>query len=111
MKPRKNLILAIVLGLTLVASATGMAQTPAQGDQKEKTHACCSLDTCSCKDGSCPMKNDGTANGEAKECSCCTGDSCEMKAKDDTAKDGTKKESCCNMKHKHTKEKAKPKAA
>jgi hypothetical protein len=57
------------------------------------------------------MKNDGTANGEAKECSCCTGDSCEMKAKDDTAKDGTKKESCCNMKHKHTKEKAKPKAA
>ena len=109
MKPRKNLILAMLLGLLLVASAAGMAQTPAQGDQKEKTHACCSMDTCSCKDGSCPMKEDGTANTEAKECSCCTGDSCEMKAKDD-AKDA-KKDSCCNMKHKHTKAKAKQKTA
>jgi len=88
MKPRKNFILTMLLGLTLVASATGMAQTPAQGDQKEKTHACCSMDTC-----------------------CCNGDSCEMKAKNDTAKDGTKKESGCNMKHKNTKEKAKQKAA
>jgi hypothetical protein len=110
MKTRKNFILAMLLGLTLTASAMGMAQRPAQGDQKEKTHACCAMDTC-CKDGSCPMKEDGTASGEAKECSCCTGDSCEMKAKDDTAKDGTKKEACCNMKHKHTKEKAKQKAA
>jgi hypothetical protein len=110
MKTRKNFILAMLLGLTLGASAMGMAQTPAQGDQKEKTHACCSMDTC-CKDGSCPMKEDGTAGGEAKECSCCTGDSCQMKAKDDTAKDGTKKEACCNMKHKNTKDKAKQKAA
>ena len=104
MKPRKNLILAMLLGLLLVASAAGVSQTPAQGDQKEKTHACCSMDTCCCKDGSCPMKEDGTANTE--ECSCCTGDSCEMKAKDDA-----KKESCCNMKHKHTKVKAKQKTA
>jgi hypothetical protein len=110
MKTRKNFILAMLLGLTLTASAMGMAQTPAQGDQKERTHACCAMDTCY-KDGSCPMKEDGTASGEAKECSCCTGDSCQMKAKDDTAKDGTKKEACCNMKHKHTKEKAKQKAA
>ena len=106
MKSRKNLILAMLLGLLLFASAAGMAQTPAQGDQKEKPHACCSMDTCCCKDGSCPMKQDGTANAEAKECSCCTGDSCEMKAKDDA-----KKESCCNMKHKHTKAKAKQKTA
>ena len=89
MKPRKNLILTMLLGLTLVASAAGMAQTPAQGDQKEKTHACCSMDTCCC----------------------CTGDSCEMKAKDGTANDGTKKDACCNMKHKHTKVKAKQKTA
>jgi hypothetical protein len=89
MKPRKNLILTMLLALTLAASVTGMAQTPAQGDQKEKTHACCSMDTCCC----------------------CNGDSCEMKTKDEMAKDGTKKESCCNMKHKHPKEKAKQKAA
>ena len=108
MKPRKNLILTMLLGLMLVASAAGIAQTPAQGDQKEKAHACCSMDTCCCKDGSCPMKEDGTANAEGKECSCCTGDSCEMKAKDDTA-NGTKKD-CCNMKHKH-KAKAKQKTA
>ena len=89
MKPRKNLILTMLLALTLVASVTGMAQTPAQGDQKEKTHACCSMDTCCC----------------------CNGDSCDMKTKDEMTKEGTKKESCCNMKHKHTKEKAKQKAA
>ena len=110
MKPRKNLILTMLLGLMLVASAAGMAQTPAQGDQKEKTHACCAMDTCCCKDGSCPMKEDGTANAEAKECSCCTGETCEMKPKDDTAKDGTKQD-CCNMKHKNHKAKAKQKTA
>ena len=92
MKPRKNFILTMLLGLTLAASAMGMAQTPAQtpaqGDQKERPHACCSMDTCCC----------------------CNGDSCEMKVKNDTAKEGAKKESCCNMKHKHTKEKVKQKA-
>ena len=72
MKTRKNFILTMLLGLTLAASAAGMAQTPAQGDQKEKTHACCSMDTC-----------------------CCNADSCEMKAKD-----SAKKDTCCNMKQK-----------
>ena len=83
MKPRKNFILTMLLGLMLAASATGMAQTPAQGDQKEKTHACCSMDTC-----------------------CCNGDSCEMKAKD-----SAKKDTCCNMKQKNAKAKAKQKTA
>ena len=109
MNPRKITILVMLLGLLLVAVAAGVAQTPAQGDQKEKAHACCSMETCCCKDGSCPMKEDGTANTEAKECSCCTGDTCEMKAKDDT-QDGTKNDACCNMKHKH-KAKAKQKTA
>ena len=104
MNPRKIITLVLLLGLLLIAISAGMAQTPAQGDKKEKPHACCSMETC-CKDGSCPMKEDGTADTEAKECSCCTGDSCEMKAKDDT-----KKDACCNMKHKH-KAKAKQKTA
>ena len=36
MKPRKNTILIMLLGLLLVAFAAAMAQTPAQGDQKKR---------------------------------------------------------------------------
>ena len=103
MKLRKNTVLIMLLGLLLVAFAAGVAQTPAQGDQKEKTEACCSMDSCCCKGDSCPMKEEGAANAEAKECCCCSGDSCEMKAKD-----GANKTACCDMKHKH-KAKAKQK--
>lgn len=106
MKPRKKIILVFLLGLLLVAFAAGVAQTPAQGDQKEKAEACCAMESCCCNSGSCPMKENGATKAEAKDCCCCTGDSCAMKAKDDT-----KKGACCNMKHKHTKEKARQKAA
>ena len=81
MKPRKNTVLIMLLGLLLTAyAAGGIAQTPSQGDQK-KAEACCAMESCCCNSGSCPMK-EGSANAEAKEGCCCMGDSCEMKAKD-----------------------------
>jgi len=106
MKPRKNTILIMLLGLLLFAFSAGIAQTPAQGDQKKKAEACCSMDSCCCNDGSCPMKEEGAT--EAKEGSCCSGDSCDMKMKHDTKNHGAK-DSCCNAKHKD-KTKAKQKA-
>lgn len=127
MKPRKNTLLIMLLGLLLVAfAAAAIGQTPAQGDQKAKTEACCAMESCCCNSGSCPMK-EGTENAEAKDASCCcNGDSCEMQTKDgknhvnhagccgdsckmkhDAKGDGAK-DSCCKMKHK---EKTKQKAA
>jgi hypothetical protein len=102
MKPRKNIILIMLLGLLLVAFAASIAQTPSgQGEQK-KSEACCSMESCCCNGSSCPLKEDGTANSEAKDscCSngCCSGDSCDMKKHD--AKHHDAKGSCCKMKHK-----------
>jgi hypothetical protein len=110
MKLRKLTILLTLLGLLLVAAAAGVAQTPTQGDQKQKAEACCSMDSCCCNGDSCPMKQEGASNAEAKDgCCCCSGDSCDMKAKHDAKNHGDK--SCCNMKHKHEKNKAKQKSA
>ena len=74
MKPRKQTILIMLLGLLLFAFTAAMAQTPAQGDQK-KTESCCAMESCCC----------------------CSGDSCDMKMKHDM-KDH--KGDCCNMKQK-----------
>ena|SRR5918993_1939583 len=100
MKPRKNTILIMLLGLLLVAFAVGIAQTPAQGDQKKKAEACCAMESCCCNDGSCPMKEDGTPSAEG----CCS----KHEAKHDK-KNHDAKGSCCNVKHKD-KTKAKQKA-
>ena len=82
MKPRKTTMLVMLLGLLLLAFASGVAQTPAQGDQKPKADACCAMDSCCCCSGdSCPMKEDG-ATAEAARTDCCKGDSCKMKKKD-----------------------------
>ena len=81
MKPRKNTTLVLLLGLLLVAFSSGMAQTPAQGDQKTKAESCCS----------------------AESCCCCSGDSCDMKMKDhaDMKHDMKgQKGDCCKMKQK-----------
>jgi hypothetical protein len=107
MRPRKNSILTMLFGLLLVVSAAGMAQTPTQGDQKAKAETCCSMDSCCCNNGSCPMKEDGATTADAKH-DCC-GDSCNMKhdaKKHDAKHDG--KHDCCNIKNKS---KAKQKAA
>ena len=93
MKPRKNTILTMLLGLVLFASAAGMAQTTPQGDQKKKAEACCSMDTCCCCSGdSCPMmkEGDGTTAGAKHSCS---GDSCKMKTKD--MKNHSDDHECC----------------
>ena len=98
MKPRKNTILVMLLGLLLFAFAVGMAQTPSQGDQKKKAEACCSMESC-CNDESCDMKKDGTAQTEGKD-SCCS-DSCDMKDHDAKMKhDKDGKHECCNTKNK-----------
>jgi hypothetical protein len=106
MKPRKNTILIMLLGLLLVAFATGIAQNPSQTDQKTKTEACCSMDSCCCCNGdSCPMKEEGAANADAKH-SCCSGDSCKMKTKADMKNHSDDHECCsccgdsCDMKMK-----------
>lgn len=103
MKSRKNTILILLLGLLLFAYAAVMAQTPAQGDQKKKAEACCSMDSC-CNGESCEMKKDGTAQTEGKD-SCC-GDSCDMKKHDTEMKhDKDGKHECCNIKNKDKKKK------
>ena len=103
MKPHKNTILILLLGLLLVAFAVVTAQTPSQGEQKKNAEACCSMESC-CHDGSCEMKKEGTAKTEGG--SCCS-DSCDMEkhdAKMKHNKDG--KADCCNIKNKKNKKAA-----
>ena len=83
MKPHKNTILILLLGLLLVAFGAVVAQTPAQGEQKKSAEACCAKDSC-CTGDSCGMKREGEANSEGKH-DCC-GDSCDMKKHDEMMK-------------------------
>ena len=73
MRSRKNTTLILVLGLLLTAFTAGTAQTPSQTDQKKATESCCSMESCCC----------------------CSGDSCDMKMKDDA----TMKHDDGKMKH------------
>jgi len=84
MKPRKNTTLIMVLGLVLFAFTTGIAQTPAQGDQKKKAEACCAMESCCCKGDSCEMmKEDGaTMKHDMKDHK---GDCCKAKSKNKKA--------------------------
>lgn len=102
MRPRKNTVLIMLFALLLTVFAVAMAQTPSQGDQK-KSEACCSMETCCCNGGSCPMK-EGANDAEAKDAGCCcSGDSCEMKAKDGANHAGCCGDSC-QLKKPHTKD-------
>ena len=102
MKPRKNTILILLLGLLLVAFAAVTAQTPAQGEQKKNTEACCSMESC-CSGDSCEMKKEGMAKTEGKDC---CGDSCDMEKHDAKMKhDKDAKHECCKMKNKDQKKK------
>ena len=115
MKPRKNTILILLLGLLLVAFAAVTAQTPAQGEQKKNAEACCSMESCCCCSGdSCKMHDAGTvaaadttAKTDAKaKHDCCSGDSCKTKKKADM-NHSEDHECCgccadsCDMKMKH----------
>jgi hypothetical protein len=77
MKSLKKTTLILVLGLLLTAFTVGTAQTTSQTDPKKAT--------------------------EMASCSCCTGDSCDMKMKHDM-KDH--KGDCCKMKQKAKDKKA-----
>jgi hypothetical protein len=94
MKPLKNVITVILLGLLLVAFAAVSAQTSSQGDQKKKSESCCAMESC-CTGESCEMKKDGEANAEGKT-SCCS----DMKNHDAKMKHDGKGE-CCKAKHKN----------
>ena len=112
MRPRNITILVMLVGLLLVAFAAGIAQTPAQGDQKKKAESCCAMESC-CTGDSCSMKEEGTTStgndnsADAKKEHSCCGESCDMKMKHD-AKNHDKKHDCCKMKQK---DKAKDKKA
>ena len=54
MKPRKQTILIMIVGLLLFAFAAVMAQTPAPGDQKKPAEACCAMESC-CDGDSCEI--------------------------------------------------------
>ena len=98
MKPRKITILVMLLGLLLLASAVGVAQTPSQGDQKKKSDACCAM-----------HKKDMNHADDHECCGCCA-DSCDMDMKaDGTMKHDMKdhKGDCCKAKSKDAKDKNK----
>src|SRR5215203_3007530 len=112
MRPRNTTILVMLVGLLLVAFAAGIAQTPAQGDQKKKAESCCAKESGCCSEDSCPTKAEGTTTADAanpdsttadaKKSDCCSGESCEMKDMAGTKTD-TGDHSCCgescDMKH------------
>ena len=102
MKPRKQTILIMLLGLLLFAFAAAMAQNPTQGDQKKPAESCCSMESC-CSGDSCDMKakDDMKSQADDQSCCACCGDSCDMSKHDATMKHDTKgHKDCCNMKQK-----------
>ena len=121
MKPRKNTILVMLLGLLLSAFTAGVAQTPAQGDQKKKADACCATESCPsktdgaecCSGDSCQMKQKEMNHPEGHECCGCCADSCEMDMKADGTMKHDKKDhkdhkaDCCKAKAKDAKDKNK----
>ena len=87
MKPRKNFILIMLLGLLLAAfAAVAVAQTPAQSEDKKKAESCCSApeakdSCCGCCDESCDMeKHDANMKHDKDH----KGNCCKMKQKDKT---------------------------
>lgn len=79
MKNFKGFALGLVVGLALAISSIGFAQTSTQNDPaKEKAAACCGE--------SCCMQHaaghDPKKHAEKEGCCCCSGDSCDMKIKE-----------------------------
>ena len=103
MKPRKQTILIMLIGLLLFAFAAVMAQTPAQGqgDQKKPAEACCAMESC-CSGDSCEMKDKGDMKDHKD--ACCA-ESCDM-SKHDAKHDKKDHKDCCKMKQKEKKKAA-----
>lgn len=78
MKNLNRYALGLALGLGLVLSNVGFAQTITQADQKKTTESCCAMACCS--HDSASMKD--AKEHSSKHESCCGGDSCNMKMKD-----------------------------
>ena len=99
MKPHRSFILAVLIGMVLVAFAVSLAQTTSQQtNQKKQAESCCAMDSCCCHGDSCAMKT-----GEKTDAAggCCCGDSCDMKKKHD-ANHASKESCCCGDAHKTT---------
>lgn len=118
MKNMNRYALGLALGLGLILSSVGFAQTVTQADQKKTTESCCAMACCnhdsasmkdhkehsskheSCCGDSCDMKmKEGAKNHaehatEAGCCSCC-GDSCEMKMKEGMKNHAAGAGCCC----------------
>ena len=103
MKPRRPIILIMLIGLVLFAFAAVMAQTPAQGqdDQKKPAEACCAMESC-CSGDSCEMKDKGDMKDHKD--ACCA-ESCDM-SKHDAKHDKKDHKDCCKMKQKDKKKAA-----
>jgi len=96
MKPHRSFVLAVLIGMVLVAVAVSFAQTTGpQTNQKKQGDSCCAMESCCCHGDSCAMKT-----GEKTDASCC-GDSCVMKKKHD-ANHASKESCCCGDAHKTT---------
>lgn len=86
MKPHKSVVFVVFLGLLLFAFAIGIAQDPANSNQKKQPASCCATPD------SCPMKEPGAA-AEAEGCCCCQSESCDQHEKNH-AGDGCCSDSC-----------------
>ena len=109
MKNMNRYALGLALGLGLILSSVGFAQTITQADQKRTTESCCAMACCShdsasmkghkehsskhesCCGDSCDMKMKDSAKNHAAGagCSCCGGDSCETNMNDMKHKEKT----------------------
>lgn len=96
MKPRRNVILPLLIGLFLLVFVVGLAQTTNQKttDQTKQAESCCAMDSCCCHGDSCAMKQSEQKESAKAEGGCCCGDSCDMKMKHDQ-KNHAAIEGCC----------------
>jgi hypothetical protein len=78
MKNMNRYALGLALGLGLLLSNAGLAQTITQSDQKKTTESCCAIACCYHDSASMEVTNEHSAKHE----SCYSGDSCNMKMKD-----------------------------
>lgn len=91
MKNFKGFALGLVVGLALAVSSIAFAQDATKDSAKDKA-ACCA--TMSCCGDSCSMKHaaghDPKNHSSKDGCCCCSGDSCDMKMKEEPKADKEK---------------------